>query len=225
MPRETRILVADADASVREVVRLAAREAGWLCDDAPDGITALKQLRRRDYELVVASVELPELDGLVVCRHVRKTNLIPVILISKNGKEMDRLTGFAAGGNDYLVKPFYPRELIARAKNLMELCDCAPSVTSTFIAGHIRIEDDSHSVFVDGKRTALSPKEYDLLLFFVKNPLQVFSRDKLLDLVWGPEFDGTDRTVDTHVKSLRAKIKPFQSCIETVWGLGYKFSP
>lgn len=225
MAGETRVLVADEDASVREVVRLGCVGEGWQCDTAKNGVLALKMLRRHDYSLVLLDTDLPEVDGLVVCRQLRKTKACPVIFLSKRAREEDRLAGFRAGGNDYLIKPFFPRELMARAHNLIEMSGVRTRQTQTIVAGGIRIEPGSRTAYLNNQRIALAPREYELLAFFAQNPGQAFSRDQLLDLVWGLEFEGGDRTVDTHIKSLRGKIRPFQSCIETVWGYGYKFSP
>ncbi len=226
MARPAKLLVADADASVREVIRIACAEAGWLCDTVASGIEALKRLRREKYLLVILEAELPEIDGLMVCRQLRKTSRAPVVFVSTRYREEDRLAGFAAGGNDYLQKPFYPRELVARAASLIELSSgAAAKATAAVQAGQVRIDQESHAVFVGGRRVAVSPREFDLLLFFAQNPNQAFSRDQLLDLVWGPEFTGGDRTVDTHVKSLRSKLRPFQTMVETLWGYGYKFVP
>lgn len=223
MAREIRLLICEADVSIREVIRLSAAEQGWQCDCVGDGITAMKLIRRNNYHLAVLDAELPELDGHVICRQLKKKSLIPVIFISKKGREENRLAGFEAGGNDYVVKPFFPRELVARIKNLLELAHGSTQVEELVEAGKIRIETSSRQVLLAGKHIRFSPKEYDLLLFFCINEGQAFSRAQLLDLVWGTDFDGTDRTVDTHVKSLRNKIKPYQSYIETVWGHGYRF--
>lgn len=223
MAREIKLLIAESDVSIREVIRMSAAEQGWQCDCVGDGITAMKLIRRNVYQLGVLDTDLPELDGHVICRQLKKKSFIPVIFISKNGREENRLAGFEAGGNDYVVKPFFPRELVARIKNLLELTHGAMQVEESVVAGKIRIETASRQVLLSDKHIRLSPKEYDLLLFFCINEGQAFSRAQLLDLVWRSDFEGTDRTVDTHVKSLRSKLKPYQSYIETVWGFGYRF--
>jgi len=217
-----RILAADADVSVRTIIRLAAAEQSWTCDDAPNGIAALKLLRRNRYDLAVLEAELPDVDGFLICRHLRKTMPTPVIFISKNGAEAGRLAGFEAGGNDYVLKPFYPSELTARIKNLLALTGGGAGAPKTVSAGRLNVDTYSRSASLDGRPLQLTPKEYDLLLFFCQHPFQAFARDVLLDEIWGREFFGSDRTVDTHVKSLRGKLRPFD-CIETVWGFGYKF--
>ena len=225
MTADTKLLVADADSSVRSIVRLSAQEEGWHCDEAADDIAAIKHLRKKEYHLAVLDADLPSMGGLIVCMHVKKHIRTPIILLSRSGQEEDRLAGFAAGCNDFVIKPFYPRELMARAKNLLKLCGVFQSAEKFFTAGQMQIHAHSRTAYLCDCQMQLTPKEYDLLLFFVKNPHQAFSRDMLLDRVWGIDFIGTDRTVDTHVKSLRAKLHPYPHYIETVWGIGYKFSP
>lgn len=220
-----RLLVADADASVRSILRVAAKEEGWVCDEAADGLSAVKLFRRNEYHIAILEAELPELDGKLTCRQLRKVSTIPIILLSKKEAESDRLAGFAAGGNDYVIKPFYPRELVARVKSFLSLHSNGPQTPQVMEVSGIVLDLQARQVKVDEKPVSLTPKEYDLLLFFMRNPSNVYSRDTLLDLVWGEEFFGTDRTVDTHVKSLRGKIRPHQNTIVTVWGVGYKFEP
>lgn len=217
-----RLLAADGDLSVREIIRLAAGEQGWVCDEAADGIAALKLLRRGRYHIAVLDAELPDVDGVFVCRHLRKTAQTPVIFLSKNGAEANRLAAFEAGGNDYVLKPFYPRELIARIRSLLALTGHDTGAAQAIDAGKLRVDIQSHTAALNGQPLRLTPKEYELLLFFCRHPFQAFARDTLLDEVWGQDFFGSDRTVDTHVKSLRGKLRPY-GYIETVWGFGYKF--
>lgn len=223
LDQEIKLLVADADATVRDIIRLSVGAEGWLCDFAQDGISALKRLRRCEYQLVILEAELPEIGGCVVCRHLRKSLNIPVVFISRNGNEANRLAGFEAGGNDYVLKPFYPRELVARIRNLLVIFGNNARAPSVVKAGEISLDLGSHQVSVNGTDVKLTPKEFDLLLFFLRNQRQAFSRDALLEMVWGQDFLGSDRTVDTHIKSLRGKIYPCQDSIQTVWGYGYKF--
>lgn len=223
MFQDTRLLVADTDSSVRNIIRIAAQEESWDCEDAGDGITALKLIRRNTFQLAIVDYNLAELDGKIVCRQIRKNSNIPVILLSTHDGEAERLAGFAAGANDYIIKPFYPRELVARVKSFLFLCGHAPEAPKTLVRGSITIDLHSFKVSVDDHPVTLTPKEYDLLVFFCKNPYKAYSRDALLNLVWGDDFYGSDRTVDTHVKSLRNKIQPYHYYIVTVWGVGYKF--
>jgi two-component system response regulator ResD len=223
LDQETKLLIADADPTVREIIGLCAKEEGWLCDNAQDGISALKLLRRSAYHLAILETELPEVSGYIVCRHLRKSAGMPVIFISRHSNETNRIAGFEAGGNDYVIKPFYPRELVLRVKNLLNIWGHTANAPSIIKAGDISLNLGAHQAMVNGSEVKLTPKEFDLLLFFMRNQRQAFSRDSLLQLVWGQDFFGTDRTVDTHVKSLRGKILPCQNSIQTVWGYGYKF--
>ena len=223
MVQGIRLLIADTDASIRGIIRVAAREEGWDCSEAADGIVALKLFRRNSYHLAVLDYDLAELNGRIVCKQIRKSSKIPIILLSVHSGEAERLAGFAAGGNDYILKPFYPGEVVARIKSLMTLYGYDNVQKKTLQRGGIEIDLLSYNVYVDQKVIRLTPKEYDLLVFFCQNPKKAFSRDALLDLVWGDDFDGSDRTVDTHVKSLRGKIRPYSFYIATIWGVGYKF--
>lgn len=220
---EIRLLVADEDSSVRTIIRRCAQEERWSLDVAKDGVEAVKLLRRKKYHLLIIEVELPVIDGFMVYENLNQVPHVPVIFLSKKTSEDDRLAAFEAGGNDYIIKPFYPRELVARIKNLLKLSGIASSAGNILNSGSLKIDLNSQDVFVDGERIKLTPKEYNLLLFFCRNQNKAFSRSMLLDLVWGKQFDGTDRTVDTHVKSLREKIRPYHNCITTIWGYGYKY--
>jgi two-component system response regulator ResD len=217
-----RILAADGDLSVREIIRLAAGEQRWACDEAADGVAALKLLRRGSYHVAALDAELPDIDGVFICRHLRKTVQTPVIILSRNGAEQSRLAAFEAGGNDYVLKPFYPRELVARIRSLLALTGHGTNAARGIDAGKLRVDTQSRTASLEGRSLQLTPKEYELLLFFCRHPFHAFSRDTLLDEVWGQDFFGSDRTVDTHVKSLRCKLQPY-GYIETVWGFGYKF--
>jgi DNA-binding response OmpR family regulator len=219
---DIRLLVADADASVREVLRYCAKGEGWGIDEAKDGIAALKLLRRNQYDIVILDADLPEVSGDLVCGQIRKKSRVPVIFICGRSSEEDRLACFAAGGNDFVTKPFFPREILARVKSFLDLCGVFSS-GKEICSGNLLINTRFHSVMVDDREIKLTPKEYDLLLFFCQRPNRAFSRDDILDYVWGKCFAGADRTVDSHVKSLRNKIKPYHNYISTIWGFGYKY--
>jgi len=217
------ILVAEADMNVCEIIKLSVIDQGWTMSEARDGIAAIKLLRRNTYQIIILSSELPIVDGSMVLTLMRDQVRCPVIFIGKSGAEEDRLAAFEAGGNDYLQKPFFPRELLARMRNLMGLYGIFFQKRDTLMAGPIRIERHAQSAFVNDNRLKLTPREYNLLLLLCSNPQHAFSRDALLSAAWGESFEGGDRTVDTHIKSLREKLRPFQGCIKTVWGYGYKF--
>jgi len=218
-----RILVAEADANVCEIIKYCALGEQWSTDEAKDGIAAIKLLRRNAYQLLILSCELPVIDGSMVLAATREQINCPVIFIGKSGTENDRVAAFESGGNDYLQKPFFPRELVARMRNLMAIYGVSAQKRDNITAGAIRIERNSQSVFVDDKPIKLTNREYNLLLQLISRPGHAFSRDSLLSAAWGDAFEGGDRTVDTHVKSLREKLRPYQAYIKTIWGFGYKF--
>ncbi len=218
-----RLLIADKDATVRDILMFGAREEKFEADGASDGIQALKLLKKATYNLAVLDAEMPQLGGVIVCRHLRKSSAMPVILTSGNGNEQNRIEAFQAGANDYVLKPFFPREVTLRIKSLLTLAGASPVRTKALAMGGVEIDPQARAVYVDHALRPLSPKEFDLLLCFARNPGQAFSRSQLLDHVWGQDFFGTERTVDTHVKSLRQKLAPYDGAIVTVWGYGYKF--
>ena len=218
-----KILVAEADMNICEIIKLGAAEQGWTTNEARDGIAAIKLLRRNTYQMIILSSDLPTIDGSMVLTLAREQVRCPVIFIGKSGSEEDRLAAFEAGGNDYLQKPFFPRELIARMRNLLKLYGIFYQKRDTLIAGPIRIERHAQSVYINGRLIKLTPREYNLLLLLCGNPGHTFTRDALLSAAWGESFEGGDRTVDTHIKSLREKLRPLQGCIKTIWGYGYKF--
>jgi len=215
-----RLLIADADSSVRQVILYCAAEQKWTIDEARNGIEAIKLLRRNHYHLIILELDLPIISGLIVCEQYCPQT--PVIFISRKTAEEDRLAAFAAGGNDFVVKPFFPRELVARVNNLLTMTGANLPNENILKVGQLKIDLHSQNVFVDEKRVRLTPREYNLLLFFCRHKNKAFSRDALLDSVWGAEFDGTNRTIDTHIKSLREKIRPCDNYITTIWGYGYK---
>lgn len=218
-----RILAAEADASIREIIKYAALGEGWATDEAGDGIAAVKLLRRKAYQAAILSCDLPTIDGYMVFDLTREQLRCPVIFIGKSGSEEERLAAFEAGGNDYLQKPFFPRELLARMRNLMGLYGAFIQKRDTILIGPIRVERHSQNVFLYDHNIWLTPREYNLLVQFCQNPGRAFSRAELLNAAWGPSFEGGERTVDTHVKSLREKLRPYHEHIKTIWGFGYKF--
>ncbi|MFZ5974533.1 MAG: response regulator transcription factor [Bacillota bacterium] len=219
-----KLLIVDSQSSVRSIIKEKATAEGYSCDEAADGIAALKLFRRVDYNLVILDTDLPQLDGRNVCRQIRKVSDVPIIILTTRSREEDRLLGFELGADDYVLKPFSPSELMARVKVFLhrsgELCKPLPKKIS--FSG-LFIDTISHAVYIDDKAVQLTPKEYDLLFFLSQNPNKAFPRDTLLNEVWGFDFTGSDRTVDTHIKTLRENIKPYDSYIMTVWGFGYKF--
>jgi len=220
----TRILLADDDIRIRSIVREYAQAEDWAFDEANDGEEALKLFSAGSYALVVLDVMMPRLDGWGTLKQIRKDSQVPVILLTARNEEYDRLLGFELGVDDYIGKPFSPRELIARMKALIKRSGAAQAAETAFVLEGLRVDPAARTVQVDGEAVALSPKEFDLLAFFVSRPEVAFTRDQLLNHVWGYDFFGDARTVDTHVKSLREKLGAYRERIVTVWGTGYRFS-
>lgn len=221
---EVRLLIVDGDSAVRGTIKEHASSEGYSSDEAADGIAALKLFRRNEYNLIVLDAVLPELDGHNVLRQIRKVSDVPVILVSEHGELKDRLSGFETGADDFLQKPFYPLELMARIRVFLRRSGGVQlSPPRRFSFNGLFIDTASRSVYIDERAVQLTPKEYDLLYFLSKNPNRAFSREDLLNEVWGFDFFGTDRTVDTHIKTLRESLRPYQQYIVTVWGFGYKF--
>lgn len=221
---DIRLLIVDKDESARNQIKKLADSLGYAYDAVTDGIMAIKLFRRQDYHLIIMDTDLPMLDGWNVCRQVRKMSDVPIIIVSSNNGEYDKLLAFELGADDYLCKPFSGPELSARIKVfLYRTKGIRPASPSKMTFNGLLIDTISHSVFVDENTIKLTPKEYDLLFFLSQNPNKAYSRESLLNEVWGYEFSGSDRTVDTHIKMLRENIKPYDNYIVTVWGFGYKF--
>lgn len=220
----TRILLTDDDPRIRSIVREYAQAEDWEFVEAGDGEEALRLFAAGDFSLVVLDVMMPRLDGWGVLKQIRKTSTVPVILLTARNEEYDRLLGFELGVDDYIGKPFSPRELIARMKALLKRAGATQTASAAFTLGGLRVDATARTAQIDGETIALSPKEFDLLAFFVSRPEVAFTRDQLLNHVWGYDFFGDARTVDTHVKSLREKLGVYREHIVTVWGTGYRFS-
>lgn len=223
---KVKILIVDDEERIREMIREYSALEGFAIEEAADGADALQKFQRAQYALVILDIMMPKIDGWSVCREIRKISQVPIIMLSARGEEYDKLFGFELGVDDYLVKPFSPKELLARIKAIIRR---SPANTENAAKGErlsfagLTIELDSRNVSVNGTITGLTPKEYELLTFFAQNPNRVFSREQLLNAVWGYEFGGDDRTVDTHVKMLRDHMGEYRKYIVTVWGIGYKF--
>jgi DNA-binding response OmpR family regulator len=223
--KERRILVVDDDPTVSEVVCSYLRSAGFLVDETADGLSAVEIARRTRPDLVVLDRMLPGIDGLEVCRRIRADRAVPVIMLTALREEDDRIGGLEAGADDYLAKPFSPRELVLRVQSILRRTLAEFTPESAVDVGGFRLEVSSRRVFRDGAELALTVREFDLLAFLIRHPRQVFSREQLLRAVWGWEF-GDLSTVTVHVRRLREKIEPdpaHPSLLATVWGVGYRF--
>ncbi|HHV06799.1 MAG TPA: response regulator transcription factor [Firmicutes bacterium] len=223
----TKILVVEDEERMRDLLRLYLEREGYQVVEAADGRTALEKFGQEEFSLVLLDVMLPELDGWMVCQRIRQKRDVPIIMLTARGEEIDRVTGFELGADDYVVKPFSPRELVMRIKALLRrACPEVAAQEERLRFPELSIDHLARRVEVNGTEVALTPKEYDLLYFLASQEERVFTREQLLERVWGYDFYGDLRTVDTHIKNLREKLKKAglkARYIVTVWGVGYKF--
>ncbi len=215
-----KILIVDDEEKIREVVREYALINGYEVDEADDGYDAVLKVEANDYDVIVLDIMMPKLDGFSACRQIKKIKNIPVIMLSARQEEYDKLLGFEIGVDDYVVKPFSPKELMARIKVIVERTS---QKTETLKFKGLEIDVEGRVVYVNNEKANLTPKEIDLLLFMVKNKNIALSRMRLLEEVWDYDYFGDDRTVDTHIKMLRHNLKEYRDMIVTVRGMGYKF--
>ena len=219
-----RILVVDDEPKIRELIREYAEFNGFEVVEAGDGMEAAELAKAHDYDVIVMDIMMPKLDGYSAVKEIRKTKRTPVIMLSARGEEYDKLFGFEIGVDDYVVKPFSPKELMARIKAV--IARSKPSRINeeeVLIYKGLEINFTAREVKIDGQKVQMTPKEYDLLFFLVRNMNIALSREKLLEEVWGFDFYGDDRTVDTHIKMLRNSLGPYRNLIVTLRGMGYKF--
>ncbi|MCI8775984.1 MAG: response regulator transcription factor [Oscillospiraceae bacterium] len=219
-----KILVVDDEMNIRRVVREYAEFEGYEVDEAENGMAAIEKVKNNDYDLIVMDIMMPKLDGFSTCKELKKSKDIPVIMLSARGEEYDKLFGFEIGIDDYVVKPFSPKELMARIKAVIKRNSSQENVLpERLVFDGLEIDLAGREVYVDGKKASMTPKEYDLLFYLVKNKNLALTRDKLLEEVWGYDFFGDDRTVDTHIKMLRNSLGDYRKFIVTLRGMGYKF--
>ncbi|MGL4818552.1 MAG: response regulator transcription factor [Bacilli bacterium] len=219
------ILVVDDDADLRHLVRVHAEKQQFHVVEAKDGNEALQIVREGAIDLVILDVMMPEFDGYEVCEAIRAFARVPILFLTARDSVADRVYGLNLGADDYIVKPFSGHELMARVFAVLRRFPAheQSQSTDTIEIGRIRVHERAHRVYIDDVRVNLTLKEHELLLFLVKHHSQVFSREQLLDRVWGQFYVGTERTVDTHVKTLRMKLGDVSHYVATVWGVGYKF--
>lgn len=219
------ILIVDDEINIRKVVREYAEFEGYEVTEAENGMEAVNLCTEHDYDLIIMDVMMPRLDGYSACKEIRKKKSIPFIMLSARGEEYDKLFGFEIGIDDYVVKPFSPKELMARIKVVIKRNAKSPDELKTgrYIFEGLEVDIAGREVYVNGKKASMTPKEYDLLFFLVKNKNIALSRDRLLEEVWGYDFFGDDRTVDTHIKMLRNSLGEYRKFIVTLRGMGYKF--
>ena len=219
-----KLLVVDDEPKIREVIREYAEFNGYEVTEAEDGMSAVGLCKLNKYDLVILDIMMPKLDGFTACKEIKKISDVPIIMLSARGEEYDKLFGFELGIDDYIVKPFSPKELMARVNVVLERSNSVSKDNSSVLTfDGLEINIAARTVSVDGKRVELTPKEYDLLFYLIKNKNIALSRDKLLSDIWGYDFFGDDRTIDTHIKNLRNNLGPYRDFIVTLRGVGYKF--
>lgn len=217
------ILVVDDEEKIRTLIRKYAEFEGHDVSEASDGMSAVELCRNNSYDIVIMDIMMPMLDGFSACRKIKDISDIPVIILSARGEEYDRINGFEIGADDYVVKPFSPKELMMRVEAVMKRTLKTASRNELFKCGGLIVDMTARTVTVDGKRVDMSPKEYDLLFFLVKNKNIALTREKLICEVWGYDFYGDDRTLDTHIKLLRKSLGEYSYLIVTLRGVGYRF--
>ncbi len=223
-----KILVVDDEVSIRELIKFNLEKAGFSVLESGNGADALQLVKSQKPELVVLDLMLPGLDGIEVCRNLksqRDTSGIPIIMLTAKSDEIDKIIGLEMGADDYLTKPFSPRELVARVKAVLRRSHMSSVPEGEFVMGKLKMNFSRYEVFLGSEKLELTPKEYELLKLFVTNSGKVFSREKLLEKVWGYEYFGDTRTVDVHVRHIRAKLEQepeIAEAIETVRGVGYR---
>lgn len=219
-----KLLIVDDEPKIREVIREYAEFNGYEVEEAADGMSAVGLCKLNHYDLVVLDIMMPKLDGFSACKEIKKIQDVPIIMLSARGEEYDKLFGFELGIDDYIVKPFSPKELMARINVVIQRRSAASHAKVDVLRFNgLEINKAARTVSVDGKRIELTPKEYELLFYLIENRNIALSRDKLLSDIWGYDFFGDDRTIDTHIKNLRNNLGPYRDYIVTLRGVGYKF--
>ena len=221
-----RILVVDDESDIRSLIQRYAQREGHEVTTASDGLQAVELCMENDFDIIIMDIMMPEMDGFTACKEIKKTKDIPVLMLSARGEEYDKLFGFEVGVDDYVIKPFSPKELMARVNVIVsrhKRSDISADDTKEIIIDGIRIDTLGRNVSVDGEIIELTAKEYDILLYFVQNRGIALSRDNILNAVWGYDYFGEDRTVDWQIKLLRSKLGSYRTYIKTLRGVGYKF--
>ena len=221
-----KILIVDDESAIRNLIAKYAAFEGYETDQAENGMQAVEKCRGEKYDLVILDIMMPELDGFSAGRQIKKDNPeLPIILLSARGEEYDRINGFEIGADDYVVKPFSPTELMLRVKAVLKRVNrkSEPASADSFVLGGLRADFKARIVTIDGERVEMSPKEYDLFYYLVNNANIALSRETLISKVWGFDFFGDDRTLDTHIKLLRRSLGDYSKYIVTLRGVGYRF--
>ena len=215
-----KILVVDDEKRIREVIKEYCKIENYEVIEAENGLEAIEKLKQENIDIIVLDIMMPKLDGYSTLKEIKNIKNIPVILLSARKEEFDKLMGFECGTDDYLTKPFSPRELIARIKAILRRTWIDQD---KFILDTLKIDFKEHTVSIDNEEIKITPKEFEILTYFIKNPNIALSREQMLNKIWGYDFYGDDRTVDTHIKMLRNNLKQYRNKIVTVRGMGYRF--
>ncbi len=225
----SRLLIVDDEEKIRVIIRKYAEFEGYEIEEAEDGMEAVYKVRQKDFDLIIMDVMMPELDGFSACSEIRKVKPVPIIMLSARGEEYDKIHGFELGIDDYVVKPFSPRELMMRVKavlsrgNAMAGNVMGEAGRDVFKSEGLVVDFTARIVTIDGEKINMTPKEYDLLFYMVKNRGIALTREKLITGVWGYDYYGDDRTLDTHIKLLRSSLGPYRKFLVTLRGVGYRF--
>ena len=224
-----KILVVDDEVRIRSIIKKYAEFEGHTVYEAGDGMEAVHLCRNNEFDIIIMDIMMPELDGFSACREIRKQTDTPIIMLSARGEEYDKINGFELGIDDYVVKPFSPKELMLRIDAIMKrvkYSEKSAKQTNVIVeldGGGLRVDITARLVFIDGERVDMSPKEYDLFFYMLENRNIALSREKLISEVWGYDFFGDVRTLDTHIKLLRKSLGKYSEYIVTLRGVGYRF--
>lgn len=216
-----KVLVVDDEELIRNIIVDYCHNDGYITDEAGDGLEAIEKVKENDYDIIILDLMMPKLDGYSSYRQIKDIKNIPTIVLSARSEEADKLLGFDLGVDDYMTKPFSPKELMARIKAILKRNH--PKDSDEFIYKKLKVDRVGHSVFINKKEILLTPKEYNLLTYFIDNKNVALTREQLLSEVWGYDFYGDDRTIDTHIKMLRNNLGEYRNLIKTVRAVGYKF--
>lgn len=219
-----KLLIVDDEEKIREFVKKYALFEGHTIKEASNGLDAIDMCKEEKFDLIILDIMMPELDGFSTCKEIKKTEPnMPIIMLSARGEEYDKIHGFELGIDDYVVKPFSPKELMMRVDAILKRSSNNPVSKDIFTKDSLVVDFTARIVSINGKNIDMSPKEYDLLFYLVKNRGIALSREKIINAVWGYDFYGDDRTLDTHIKLLRKSIAPYNDLIVTLRGVGYRF--
>ncbi|MCH5299676.1 MAG: response regulator transcription factor [Ruminococcus sp.] len=220
----SKILVVDDESRIREIIKKYAEFEGHTVEEAVDGMQAIDVCRQNSFDIIIMDVMMPELDGFSACREIRKFSNTPIIMLSARGEEYDKIHGFELGTDDYVVKPFSPKELMMRVNAVIKRSNTdSNTINDVFSYEGLSVDFSARIVTIDGQRIEMTPKEYELFFYMVKNKGIALTREKLISEVWGYDFFGDERTLDTHIKLLRKSLGEYSRCIVTLRGVGYRF--